>query len=394
MVIRLLENTRLPRSLPQKRQRYTPALWCTRECASRPKPSRAVHLGGLEEPSRGNLLSGSVRAFVTGLAVAVLVMAAMVPGAAYAQTSLGDQRVGTSSGSFLRIGVGARAAAMGGAYVAVCDDITACAWNPAGLTHVTGNEVAFNYVSWPADITYSHACYGLPVKMLDGTVALQFGSLSTDLMETTEYHPYGTGREFSFTDWLLGVSVAKRFTDRFSGGIGVKYVREELGVEVGGPITNAIVMDAGTYYSIGPRNMRLAVALTNFGADMSPSGSFQKQTTSGLADADYAGFAPATEFRFGIAVEPVTREWLSILVDIELAHPSDNEETFRLGGEAILMDVLAVRAGHDTNASELKTSLGVGAETNVFSVEASFDYAATFSDYLGTVHRFSLTLRL
>jgi hypothetical protein len=38
--------------------------------------------------------------------------------------------------------------------------------------------------------------------------------------------------------------------------------------------------------------------------------------------------------------------------------------------------------------------LGVGATTEVFSVGASFDYAATLSDYLGTIHRFSLTLRL
>jgi hypothetical protein len=260
--------------------------------------------------------------------------------------------------------------------------------------HVLESQVAFNYVSWPADITYSHACYGLPVDMLDGTVALQFGALSTDLMETTEYRPYGTGREFSFTDWLVGISMAKRFTDRFSGGFGIKYVREELGVEVGGPVTNALVMDAGTYYSIGPRNMRLAVALTNFGADMSPGGSFSKRTASGLTEADYQGFAPATEFRFGIALEPVTRDWLRTLVDIELSHPADNEETFRLGGEAVLMEVLAVRAGHDTNADELKTSLGVGAETDLFSVRASLDYAATLSEYLGTVHRISLTIKM
>jgi hypothetical protein len=81
-------------------------------------------------------------------------------------------------------------------------------------------------------------------------------------------------------------------------------------------------------------------------------------------------------------------------VDFELSHTADNEETFRLGGEAVFMEVLAVRAGHDVNADELKTSLGVGARTEMFSVGASFDYAATLSDYLGTVHRFSLTLRL
>jgi hypothetical protein len=388
MVIRLLENTRLLRYVRHASLRRT------QQYASFPMASHALHPGVFQQPERRRSMNIPIRLFFSSVALVILALSAVLPGVLYAQTSLGGQRVGTSSGSFLRIGVGARAAAMGGAYVAVCDDITACAWNPAGLVHVIGNELAFNYISWPADINYSHACYGMPVEMLDGTVAFQFGSLSTDLMETTEYHPYGTGRKFSFNDWLAGVSVAKSFTDRFSGGFGVKYVREELGVELGGPVTNSVVMDAGTYYRIGPRNMRLAVALTNFGSDMSPSGSFQRMTSIGLTEADYEGFAPATEFRFGIALEPVERDWLKTLVDIELSHPADNEETFRLGGEAIFLDVLAVRAGHDTNADELKTSLGVGATADVLSVGASFDYAATFSDYLGTVHRFSLTLRL
>jgi hypothetical protein len=72
-----------------------------------------------------------IRLFFSSVALVILALSAVLPGVLYAQTSLGGQRVGTSSGSFLRIGVGARAAAMGGAYVAVCDDITACAWNPA-----------------------------------------------------------------------------------------------------------------------------------------------------------------------------------------------------------------------------------------------------------------------
>lgn len=281
---------------------------------------------------------------------------------------------------------------MGGAFVAVSDDVTACAWNPAGLVRLDGSQVALSHIALPADISYNHACYGVPVGWLDGTVAVQFGSLSADLMETQEYYPYGTGREFTFTDWLAGISVAKRFTDKFSGGIAVKYVREELGVEVGGPTTNALVLDAGTQYEIGPRNMRLAVALMNFGPDMTPGGAYTKRTTTGTADAEYEGYAPATEFRFGIALSPVTTPWLESVLDVEMCHPADNTETFRLGGEAVILGALAVRAGHDFNADELKTSFGLGVQAGVLGRQASFDYGATLSEYFGTVHRFSLTL--
>ncbi len=324
----------------------------------------------------------------------LVMLALCLPAATGAQTRLGDQRVGTSSGSFLRIGVGARPAAMAGAYVAICDDITACAWNPAGLVHLTGSEVAFNYTGWPADISYNHVCYGLPVPVLDGAVAVQFGSLSTDLIETTEYHPYGTGREFTFADWLVGLTVAKRFTDKFSGGFAVKYVREELGVEVGGPSTDALVLDAGTYYEIGPKNMRLAVALMNFGPDMEPDGVFTKKIGATTGESLYQGFAPATEFKFGIAIEPVTTPYIESVVDIEMLHPADNAETFRFGAEAVIMQVFALRIGYDEGSDEMKTNLGAGAVARVFSKQARFDYAATLTDHLGTVHRLSITLGL
>ncbi len=326
------------------------------------------------------------------LVVATLLL--LIAGNSDAQVTLGGQRVGTSSGSFLRIGIGARPVAMGGAFVAIADDITSCTWNPAGLINMTGTQIALNHISYIADISYDHACYGFPVKALDGAVAIQFGSLSTELIETQEYYPYGTGRTFTFSDWIVGVSLAKRFTDRFSGGFAIKYVREELGVEVGGPVTNAIVLDAGTYYEIGPRNMRLGVALMNFGADWTPSGTYKKRTDHSVAESYYEGFAPATEFKFGLAFEPVRRPGIFSILDIELCHPADNAETIRLGGEVVFSDALALRSGYDLNADEMKLSVGAGATVRMFARKAHLDYAATFTDYLGTIHRLSLRLEL
>ena len=307
---------------------------------------------------------------------------------------LGDQRIGTASASFLRIGVGARAAAMGGAFTAVCDDVTSVAWNPAGLVLIDKSEIAFSYASWPADIGYSHLSFGTTSRLIDGAIGLQLGVLSTEMMETQEYYPYGTGRNFSFSDWLIGVTVAKRFTDRFSGGVAVKYVREELGVEVGGPTSSAIVLDAGTYYRIGPWNMRLAVALLNFGTQLTPDGTYERENGDETTESGYAGFSPAMEFKFGISMMPFDEPGFRTLFDIELVHPADNAETVRTGLEATISNVLALRAGYDWNANELKTSFGAGLLFEISSHEAGFDYAATLSEYLGTVHRLTLVFKL
>ena len=138
--------------------------------------------------------------------------------------------------------------------------------------------------------------------------------------------------------------------------------------------------------------MRLGVALMNFGGDLTPSGSYETITANGVGQADYEGYAPATEFKFGIALEPVARPWLDTVIDLELAHPADNKETFRLGGEALLGGVLALRAGYDFGADAMQTSFGAGAAVTILSVDSKIDYSATLTEYLSTVHRISITL--
>jgi len=44
--------------------------------------------------------------------------------------------IGKYAGEFMAIGVGGRANGMGGAYVAVTNDVTSGYWNPAGLARI------------------------------------------------------------------------------------------------------------------------------------------------------------------------------------------------------------------------------------------------------------------
>ena len=48
--------------------------------------------------------------------------------------SFGEERIGISLGSGLKIGVGARATGMGESVVSVINDANAMYWNPAGMT--------------------------------------------------------------------------------------------------------------------------------------------------------------------------------------------------------------------------------------------------------------------
>src|SRR5262249_12392774 len=153
--------------------------------------------------------------------------------------ALGEQRAGTTSGQFLKIGVGARAVGLGEAFVAVANDPSAIYWNPAGLASLQRSEVELSHVGWPGDINYEHATWVVPSRRFGGSFAFQFGVLSTELNETSELQPFGTGRSFFFSDAVAGVAYARRWTDKLLVGAGAKVVHEDLGTDVGGPSTNS-----------------------------------------------------------------------------------------------------------------------------------------------------------
>ena len=72
------------------------------------------------------------------------------------KVSVAASNAGRTSADFLLIGVGARAAGMGGAYTAVSEGAPASYWNPAGLSGGEGGEVVLGHFSWFQDITMEH----------------------------------------------------------------------------------------------------------------------------------------------------------------------------------------------------------------------------------------------
>src|SRR5437762_4483401 len=138
--------------------------------------SRWTMISSPRHPDGDELMTGDTgprlrSSRIAGGAVALVVAAALLfAPAARAQFSLGSQRAGTSSGSFLKIGVGARAAALGEAFVAVANDPSAIYWNPAGLASMQRQEFQLSHLEWPADIRYEFLAYVVPSQRFGGSV--------------------------------------------------------------------------------------------------------------------------------------------------------------------------------------------------------------------------------
>lgn len=323
--------------------------------------------------------------------LALLLAALLAPAPAAAQVSLGGQRVGTSSATFLRIGVGARAAGMGESFVAVANDPSAIYWNPAGLASLQRREVAASHVEWPAGIHYDHLTLVMPWAKLGGSLGLQVAALATTIDETTDLQPFGTGRQFSYSDFIVGGSFSRRWTDKLLVGFGAKYLREDLGSQVGGPTTGAVLFDVGSIFYLGLGSIRIATALTNFGSELKPSGQYVSPYSG--ATREYDGFDPPMTFRYGLAFEPIENSTQRLTTSFEMNQPADNQLQAKAGLEWSLRRVVALRTGYNFNADDLKFSAGAGFTGDVASLRGTLDYAYTDGGFLGGIHRFSLGVR-
>mgnify|MGYP001594220939 FL=1 len=318
---------------------------------------------------------------------------------ARAQFTLGEQRAGTASGTFLKIGIGARATGLGESFVAVANDPTAIYWNPAGLASIQRQEVAVSHIEWPADIRFEHVAWVLPVKRLGGSLGFQFGVLSTALDETSELQPFGTGRTFVYSDMIAGMAYARRWTDKLLVGFGAKFVREDLGRDVGNPTTSSVLYDIGSIYYLGLGSVRVATSLTNFSPELKPGGEFISPGADGVAGtADdearvYDGFDAPTVFRYGVAFEPIENASQRLTTSIEANQPADNVQSVKAGLEWVWLGRLALRTGYNFNADALKLSAGAGVNADLGGWKGTLDYAFTDGGFLGPINRLTLGVR-
>lgn len=301
---------------------------------------------------------------------------------------LGGQRAGISTAQFLKIGVGGRATAMGDAFVAVANDVSALYWNPAGLTQFSDNQIIFSHNQWVVDI--NHDFVGAVYHLDDAnSFGVSLTALTMDEMKvTTEYAPFGTGEYFGFSDVGISVSYSRKMTDQFSFGGTVRYIEETLDkLKMRG-----FMIDLGTYYWTGLGSTRFAVTVSNFGNDLAPDG--EVVLVGNRTKSEWQSFSPPTMFRIGFAFEPYEDEQHRVTTSIQLNHPNDNSENVSLGAEYAWNKMFFARGGYKFNVEEQNYSFGAGVNVPISIANVSVDYAFANFSRLGSAHRFSIILGL
>jgi hypothetical protein len=301
---------------------------------------------------------------------------------------LGAQRAGTAGVQFLKIGVGARAGAMGESFVALADDASALYWNPAGISQFDVNQVMFSHTAWLADV--QHEFLGVVYHLSpDDAVGLSLTTLHTDDMPvTTELQPLGDGTYFRYGDLAVGLTYSRKMTSQFSFGGTIRYFEETLDVLK----MRGTVIDLGTYYWTGLGSLRFSAVVSNFGNQVSPTGTVR--LLDGASASQFQEFSPPTVFRFGFAVEPFQTESNSITTSLQLNHPNDNSENLSMGAEYQYMKTFFVRGGYKMNVDEEGFSFGVGFAASMNPLSLSLDYGYAPFRNLGGIHRITMFVKL
>lgn len=198
------------------------------------------------------------------LVIRALVLTALLTWTAIPAHAGSDQRKGTDGAHELRIPVGPRGAALGGAVVGDAIGVEALFWNPAGLAGLQKTEATFAHTQYFADQKLNYAAVG---TNLGGFGALGFAAkiLSIgDVIVTTEDAPEGTGEIATPTFTILGVTWAKQFTERVAFGATANYVNEKIINQT----ASGVAFDFGVQYATGWNGLKLGVAMKNFGPTM------------------------------------------------------------------------------------------------------------------------------
>ena len=305
-----------------------------------------------------------------------------------------NSRAGTAAYTFLKIGIGAKSQAMGGAFVGLADDATALYYNPAGLTSLSEEAQVFDelldkplnptpknrftasYLNYLVDFQYGFLGY---THQLDSASAVgasisyqNYGSFTR-----LDINGDGDGSTFGASDFAFGLTYSKRFAPRFSAGVTGKFISEKVDTYS----SNGMAADLGLMYLVTPdASTRAGLTITNLGAQL-----------KGLSET-HKDKLP-TKIAAGISHH---LKGLPLLFAGEAGKPFDNDFYFALGAELISFKPFFLRLGWTSQAKDYKVgagndnfagfSGGFGVTYKMYQIDYSY---SSYAD-VGSVHRISV----
>lgn len=314
-------------------------------------------------------------------------------------------KTGTTAAQFLKIGVDARAAALGNAFTAFRGDLSAMYWNTAGLADIKGAQVLFVNNDWLHDISLTYLAFAFDLRTL-GVIGVSITTLSVpeELVRTVD-EPDGTGEYYDVSDLAVSFSYARRLTNKFSIGGNVKYIQQKIWHST----AKAIAFDFGSLFETPFNNIRIGASLSNWGnlmqmtgrdlrfsVDPDPVNEGTVEFINSLYETDE--FPLPLMFRVGISGEILQTDQLRLSFGLDAMHPNDNVEAVNAGAEFAFAETFFLRGGYanlfNVDAEE-GVSFGGGINYRIWGSSSilKIDYSYTDYNRLGGVPRITIGVK-
>ncbi len=305
-----------------------------------------------------------------------------------------EEADGGYAGAFLKVSIGARPTAMGGAYLAVSDDGAAPLFNPAGLANLERPLFGSSYRVMRLDRTLGYVSFVYPVQnhAAIGAHWLYAGSGSVDARDSDGDL---LGREISFNNHQFAIVFAKRFERYFSFGVNLNYLyatmpeisAASVGFDIGVMFYLDQLMDREKREELPVRDIQAALTVKN----ISKIYSWNAEKYNLKYSTDHVGYEQEdkvpVEFGLGVAARFLER---NLLIAADLLKNEKQDPFLHAGAEYYIAEQFALRTGYSAG----RFTAGTGYLFRIGRQVLLIDYAfMTDKADEGSEHVFSFDLQ-
>ncbi|MGB8658582.1 MAG: PorV/PorQ family protein [Candidatus Zixiibacteriota bacterium] len=312
------------------------------------------------------------RAKTTGLMVAVFLLAVL--SLSVAECTATDDASGTCGAQFLKLGLGGRAAGMGGAFIGVADDASAIYWNPGGLATIHQAQLGFTHVAWFQDVSYESFAQAQPFGRW-GVIGWSAVYLHMGDLKGRDQRGEPTS-DFTSSDLAVTLGYGHKVAQNLFFGACIKYLNEKIEDQN----ADALAFDIGCLYQTPIDGLSFGGAVQNWGQDV-------KFVNEGFGLPVL--YKLGASYRRKLAENPLT-------LSMDVCHPPDDRTSLHWGAEYTYANAITGRVGYQ-NGSDLGKTAGLSFGLGLTVTKAKtygIDYAFVPQGPLGNSHTISLLVRL
>ncbi|WP_337866688.1 type IX secretion system protein PorQ [Ignavibacterium sp.] len=282
---------------------------------------------------------------------------------------------------FLKLDMSARAASLGGSFVANNDDPDVIFYNPAGISMLENNPVSFSFVKHLMDINLASVSFSTEFEDI-GRFGAAVKYINYGSFDEADEFGNRTG-EFGAGELALIVGYSNLLDANFYYGANVKFIYSGIADRS----SNALAADLGLHYTIPEQFINIGFSILNLGSQVSSYYDLKEKLP--------------LDITIGISKK---LEKIPVRISLDFHRLNQDRENFTerfkaftVGAEINLSKVLTLRLGYDNEQrSDLKIgttagiagyNIGLGAKVSDYN----FNYGYSSLGLVGALHRIGIS---